>query len=212
VSDDTRRKILEAANAVFAERGYRASLDEIARRAGVAKQTVYHYFPSKDELFARAVETMGEGILVALYPLEGETLAATLTRFARTYRERVLAEPCIALHRLLVAEAPRFPELARTVYEAGVGETVRHLAALLGRAMDEGQLRRDDPHFAAELLLSMLTGAERTRRLYEAQRPGSNASAAQTAAHIVSLFLRAYHPEEPIKSAVSPSSPRSTTP
>jgi AcrR family transcriptional regulator len=210
VSDDTQRKILEAAADVFAERGYRASLDEIVRRAGVAKQTVYHYFPSKDKLFARAAEMMGEGILVTLAPHEAETLADTLRRFACALRERILAEPCIALHRLLVAEAPRFPDLARTIYEAGLGETIRHLAALLARAMKAGQLRHDDPLFAAELLVGMLTSAERTRRLYEAQRPDDMQP--ETADRIVSLFLHAYRAEEPIKSTDSPSPPRSTTP
>ncbi|WP_142809602.1 TetR/AcrR family transcriptional regulator [Tepidiphilus olei] len=210
MSDDNRQKILEAACTVFSERGYRASLDEIARRAGVAKQTVYHYFPSKDELFAHAVEAMGEGILVSLAPLEGETLADTLARFAQTFRERVLAEPCIALHRLLVTEAPRFPELARTVYEAGMGETTRHLAALLARAMNEGRLRRDDPLFAAELLLSMLTSAERNRRLYESQHPED--ALPERADRVVSFFLRALAPEKPMTSALSPASSRSTTP
>ncbi|WP_141054749.1 TetR/AcrR family transcriptional regulator [Tepidiphilus succinatimandens] len=211
MSDDTRQKILEAASEAFIERGYRVSLDEIARHAGVAKQTVYHYFPSKDELFACAVETMGEDILVALSPLEGEALPDTLARFALALRERVLGASCIALHRLLIAEAPRFPQLARTVYEAGIGETVRRLSTLLGRAMDEGRLRRDDPRLAAELLLEMLIGAERNRCLYEVQRPGG-VPAAEAAPHIVSIFLRAYHPEKPIESTLSPSPPRSTTP
>lgn len=202
MSDDTRRKILDAANTVFTERGYRATIDEIARHAGVAKQTLYHYFPSKDELFAQAIATMGESILVTLYPIEGEDLADTLTRFACAIRERVLAEPYIALHRLLVAEAPRFPELARMVYEAGIGGTVRHLAALLARAMDEGRLRRDDPYFAAELLLGMLIAAERNRILYEVLPPGHKPDT-KTAAHIVSLFLYAYQSgnvKEPIES------------
>src|SRR6185295_15767752 len=134
-----RERVLRAATSQFLTRGYRSSVDEIARRAGVAKQTVYQHFPSKDELF--------------------KEVARDLTR-------RVLVEQGIATLRTVVPEVPRFPALARAMYAGGAGALVARLAAYLARAMGAGELRRDDPELAAEIFLGMLVGHDRLKRLF----------------------------------------------
>jgi hypothetical protein len=91
-----------------------------------------------------------------------------------------------------VPEVPRFRALARSMYEASGGETVRRVAAYLDKAMAAGQLRRDDPQLAAELLLGMLVGHDRVKRLFGVSASGE--SDAQRAARIVDCFLRAYPP------------------
>jgi TetR/AcrR family transcriptional regulator, mexJK operon transcriptional repressor len=189
-----RERVLRAATSSFLAHGYRSSVDHIARRAGVAKQTVYHHFTSKDELFKAVARGLAKQVLVKL---EGEPrdLRAALLAFARAYRSRALGAQGIATFRIVVPEVPRFPALARAMYASSAGILVERLAAFLERAMAAGMaagvLRRDDPRFAAELLLGMLVAQDRIKRLFGVSCPEPEA---QRAARIVDCFLRAYTP------------------
>jgi len=188
-----RERVLRAATTSFLMDGYRSSMERIARRAGVAKQTVYSHFPSKDELFKEVARDLSKSVLVQLES-SPEDLRAGLVRFAIAYRSRVLCPKGIAMFRTLMAEIPRFRTLARAIYDGGPGETARGLAAHLKKAMDERRLRRDDPLFAAELLLGMLAGMERNKMLYGVARFSQND--ARRARRIVDCFLRMYSYEE----------------
>jgi TetR/AcrR family transcriptional repressor of mexJK operon len=187
-----RERVLRAATAAFLTEGYRSSVERIARRAGVAKQTVYSHFPSKDELFQAVARELSTRVLVHLESEPGD-LRASLLRFAVAYRSRVLSSEGIAMFRTLLSEMPRFRRLARAVYEGGTGGTARALAAHLRKAMDAGRLRREDPQFAAELFMSMLVGVDRIKRLYGVARFGEDD--ARRAARIVDRFMRAYSTE-----------------
>ena len=187
-----RERILRAATAAFMLDGYRVSIDRIARRAGVAKQTVYAHFPSKDDLFKDVVREMASRVLVQLDA--GSGLRAGLLGFALAYRGRVLRPEGIAMFRTLTAEIPRFPSIARAIYGAGSGETARGLARYLEQAMHDGRMRRDDPRFAAEMLLGMLVGHDRIKRLFGVARFSASGEA-RRAARIVDSFLRLYSTE-----------------
>lgn len=186
----SRERVLQAATRLFLDHGYRSSVDGIATRAGVAKQTVYDHFPSKDRLFEDVARGLSRRVLVALQDRGRAPLRATLTRFAFAYRRRVLGAESIAIFRALVPEVPRFRVLARSMFAASTGETQRQLARCLRQAMGAGELRRDDPDFAAEMLLGMLVGQERMKRLFGV--PRERAAEARRAERIVDCFLRAY--------------------
>ncbi|HYT46809.1 MAG TPA: TetR/AcrR family transcriptional regulator, partial [Burkholderiales bacterium] len=127
-----RERVLRAATSSFLARGYGSSVDDIARRAGVAKQTVYHHFPSKDSLFREVARELAMSVLVEL---EGDDVRAALLRFALAYRERALGAQGIAAFRTLVPAAPRFKGLAKSMYANTAGELVQRLAQYLGAAM-----------------------------------------------------------------------------
>ena len=187
---ENRSRVLRAATSSFLAHGYGSSVDDIARRAGVAKQTVYHHFPSKDALFKAVAHELTRGVLVELE--EGAELRAALLGFAIAYRGQALGEQGLATLRTVLPEVPRFRALARAMYAASAGEMVGQLAAHLERAMRSGELRRDDPQFAAELFLGMLTGQDRMKRLFGVER-ANGADKARTT-QIVDCFLRAYQP------------------
>lgn len=189
---DCRSRLMQAAAAAFLEEGYRVSVDRIAARAGVAKQTLYNHFPGKAELFCEVVRQGTASILVTLDG-DGEPLRERLLRFALAYREKVLSPEGIAFYRAVAAEVPRFPELAEVFLATGPLKSIERLAAFLARAMEAGALRRDEPVFAAEALLSLLAGAERTRRLFAATPipPPEH----EATARLVDLFLLAYAPD-----------------
>lgn len=190
---DCRHRIIEAALEAFREEGYRASVERIAAKAGVARQTLYNHFPSKDDLF---VEIASRGSASVLVSLDGDEqdVRESLLRFGASFRAKVLGDEGLAYYRTLIAEVVRFPGLAKSFYENGPGRMTARLASFVGRAMDQGALRRDDPVFAAEMLLSMLSGIDRTRRLCGAQ-PASPEQESVRVASIVNCFLAAYAPE-----------------
>ncbi len=190
---DCRERLIRAADEAFRREGYRASIDQIAARAGVARQTLYNHFASKDDLFSEVAHLAASSMLVALDDESGG-LRERLVRFGLTFRERLIGDEGLALFRTVSAEAPRFPDLARAFYDKGAGQARRRVAAFLARAMDEGLLRRDDPAFAGEVLLAMLDCGDRSRRLFGAERLAAAAERARVA-RIVDAYLRAYAPE-----------------
>lgn len=191
---ESHQRLIQAAAETFMEEGYRASIDRIAKRAGVARQTIYNHFPSKEDLFSEVANIIVNTILVSLDGATGD-VRERLMRFALVLRQRVLSDEGIGMFRTIIAEVPRFPALGQAFLEKGPEQTIRRLADFISGAMNAGTLRRDEPLFAAEMLLSMLEGFYRTRRLFGA--PMLSAEEEQEkVARIVDCFLRAYAPEQ----------------
>lgn len=188
---NNRDRLFSAAVEVFLEHGYDASVDMIISRAGVARQTFYNHFQNKEALFAEVMRNCMCDLLVPLTENSGD-LRATLKKFAIGYRERALSSGGVAGYRTMVGQAQRFPELTRESFEAGIGHMLGILAVLLGKAMERGELRQEDPMFAAEMLMSMLAGLERTRLLMGAANPPRDEAA--KAEKIVDGFLRMFAP------------------
>lgn len=186
---ETHQRLLEAACEAFREEGYQVSIDRIAARAKVARQTVYNHFPSKDALFAEVVQQSIASILVVL---DGDgDLRTTLLAFGELYRNKLLRPEGIAIFRTMLAEAPRFPKLAQQFFRQGPAQTRKRLAQYLKRAMQEGRLRDTDADFAAEMLTAMLLDLDRMRGLLnletELNKPGKTEQ-------VVDTFLRAFAP------------------
>lgn len=192
MSNENREHLLCAALGLFLRLGYRASVDAIAAEAGVSKQTLYNHFGSKEALFSAVVSEALRPVTVSLADAS-EDLREGLIRFAQAFRRTVLAPEAIALHRMLVAESPRFPEAAREVFLAGGGSMQRQLAATFDRAMRSGRLRRDDPDFAADMLISMLAGHDHIKLLFGIELEQEDP--ADRAQQIVDMFLHAFAPE-----------------
>lgn len=190
-SHGTRQRLLEAACEAFREEGYQVSIDRIAARAQVARQTLYNHFHSKEELFGEVVRHSVQSVLVTL---EGDgDLRATLLAFGEAYRARLLSPTGIAIFRTMVAEALRFPDLAKQFFRQGPQTTRKRLANYLARAMEAGRLRRDDPDFAAEMLTAMLLDLDRLRGLINLQTELLDST---KTARVVDCFLRTFAPEK----------------
>lgn len=186
---NVRQRLLDAACEAFREEGYRVSIDRIAARAQVARQTLYNHFPSKKALFEEVVRHAIRSILVTL---EGDSeVRATLMAFGDAYRERLMSPEGLALFRIMTAEAPRFPDLAKQFFRQGPLASRKRLAAYLAQAMERGTLRRDDPDFAAEMLTAMLSDTDRLCGLINLQ---TDLPKHARTAQVVDCFLRAFAP------------------
>ena len=172
-----RNAILQAAASLFQEMGYeRASMNELAKRIGGSKATLYGYFSSKEELFVAVVEAFSTVHLLdavqSLTTPEAEqlTLKARLTQFA----ERMLSvltndRSAIAVYRMVVAESGH-SDVGNLFHEAGPAEAHKAIARLLEAAMDRGELRRADPAITAMHFLALVT-AESEMRLFQKDPP-----------------------------------------
>ncbi len=195
-----QRDIAEAATRLFMAQGYAAvSMDAIARAAGVSKATLYAYFASKDRLFASLV-----GAACTRSGAGGVELAdgaADLRTALTTLGERVLRfmleEQSLAIYRVVMAEAVRFPELGRAFYERGAGASRRNLSAWLAREMEAGRLLARDPGIAAEQFVSLLRTHLHMRALLGIEPPPTEAEIETTVTAAVETFLRAYAPASP---------------
>lgn len=186
---DNRDRIIQAARDAFVTEGYRCSIDKIAQLAGVAKQTVYNHFPTKENLFD---EVTRANVSVFTVPLAGSPNLPreTLTEFGRAFRACVLSGHCLASMRTIISESQRMPGMAERSYYLGPEETMQRLAAYLKKCIEVGSLHAGDARFAADMLVGMLVGAERTRLLFGVT-PEPFDEEARTAA-IVDTFLRAF--------------------
>ncbi|RZJ99620.1 MAG: TetR/AcrR family transcriptional regulator [Novosphingobium sp.] len=154
-----REAILDVAAESFLEHGYAGTtMSAIAATLGGSKGTLWSYFESKDVLFGAVIERVTEAfraqLSLILNPADG--IEAALRRFCAEFLRKVTSAEAIALHRLVVGEANRFPEVGEIFYARAPQRTQRLLADFLETAMERGELRRDDALVAARQLTALV--------------------------------------------------------
>jgi len=159
LSPAKREQILEGARRAFTEFGFeRATVDLIASRAGVSKATVYNHFRDKRALFCAALldvtATLRRRIDEVLAAPTGD-VELDLQRVGEQFLEAVVAPAALALHRVLVAEADRFPELGKALYQHVACTMKESMATYLRRLHDGGALRVEDPELASRQFLAL---------------------------------------------------------
>lgn len=146
-----RREIVDATLELLAERGFQATtMDAIAARAGVGKNTIYRRWSSKEELVA---DTLSE--LTAEANLEGDDLYALLLAHVRDF-VRIFTDPLLgAILPGLLGELPRNPEFAEAWADRVVRPRREVLVELLRDAIDREELRQGiDPELIADLMVA----------------------------------------------------------
>ena len=141
---------------MFGERGLAAArLEDVAKRAGLSKGTIYLYFPNKEELFREMVR---HSVVSAIEQREQQISAAAgtasevLTEYLRSYWKFIRSEPFAPLFRLIHAEIHNFPDLARFYADEVVARSKRLLTTIITRGIESGEFRRIDPVVAARML------------------------------------------------------------
>jgi len=153
-----REQITSAARKLFLSQGFNStSMDAVTAEAGVSKQTLYAYFPTKLDLLADVLYA-GMKELVLVPPTHGEInslddLREHLIAFASRLTNSLLQPETIALMRLVLGEVFHVPELRRTFREALPGQVLARTEAMLRQADARGILRIDDPELGSRMFV-----------------------------------------------------------
>lgn len=184
--------ILDAARDVFGEKGPSATMAEIARRAGVSKQTLYNRFGSKLEIGRALAARRSEAVTAPLRTAgDPETV---LTALATALIEKILCGDAGSAMRGLALMSPEAPDIGRAIYDSGPRESLRRLSAWLSEQDRRGLMRVPDPDHAAEMFSGMVLGHGHLRLVLGAEPPAIDdipARARETARR----FLRAFAPD-----------------
>ena len=187
--DETKTEaILEAATALFGEKGALASMEAIARRAGVSRQTLYNRFPNKLEI-GRALAARRSDAISAPLRAGGEP-EAVLTAFAVGLLDKLLRVEAGASLRGVALMSPEMPDLADAIYQAGPAEGLRRLAAWLAEQDRLALLRIPEPEVAAEMFAGMVLGHGHLRAILGVAQPPLDLEA--RAAEATRRFVRAF--------------------
>ncbi|QCP86610.1 TetR/AcrR family transcriptional regulator [Cereibacter sphaeroides] len=190
-------QVLEGARTIFLRDGFEgASVDDIARAAGVSKATLYSYFPDKRLLFLevakaeclRQAEEAVALITADLAPRAVLTLAATrIVAF-------VLSDFGIRTYRICVAEADRFPELGHEFYESGPALVRQRIVDYLTQAVGRGELAIDDLELAADQFAELCKADLFNRIVFGVGSAAGEPERQKVAQGAVEMFLARYAP------------------
>jgi TetR/AcrR family transcriptional repressor of mexJK operon len=192
-----RAAVLEAARRVFLEAGYAAaSMDSIAEAAQVSKATLYAHFKSKEALFGAMIQSRCDDAQSSPVPQDVAKLAPRegLERIALRFLELLLSPDALSVFRVVMAEAPRQPELGRAFYEAGPARTIMAVSAYLDHIKSRHNIRIGDSQVAAELFLGLVRGPLHLRALLDLGAKPSAAEQKRHAKAAAEMFLAAYEP------------------
>jgi AcrR family transcriptional regulator len=159
---ERRDAILAAALDEFSARGFAAArLDDVARRANVAKGTIYLYFADKETLFQELVRSMVHPVLGMLDKMRGVDIPARMLveGLLGTFVREVYGTPRRDLIRLILNEGPRFPAIAEFYYHEVIERVLAILRPILARAAERGELPNDSlARFPQLIVAPMLVG------------------------------------------------------
>jgi AcrR family transcriptional regulator len=191
--DERREIILATALQVFMEQGYAAaSMSTIAARLGGSKGTLYNYFRSKAELFVAVIQNRCDLQQNQLFDVHESDLKGYLREVAGRFARLMMTEETLSIHRIVVAEAVRFPEIGQALYEAGPLRGKARLMAYLEQAMAEGRMKQADPERAAEQAMELSLAGMYRRRLWNVGPPPTEAQIDATIEAGLATFMAAY--------------------
>lgn len=190
---EKRQRALDAALTVFSQNGYSAAtMDAIAREAGLTKPTLYQYFDSKESLF-QAMMLVPRDTMLTVFDEPPEACHVTqLWRFSWAYADVVMQPQFLALARLVIGDAQRSPDLGRAYQASGPDRVLERLARFMSDQAALGRLVIEDAELAAEDFWGLILSSPRNTALHvpnaipDAQRLGRYVHNGQR------VFLRAY--------------------
>ncbi len=193
-SEEKRKLIIEAATELFSDLGFaQTSMDKIAKKAGVSKQTVYSHFGNKDELFVDAISR--KCISHNLFGLVNDKLddpEQALTALGVSFIEMLMTPEVVATHRTCIGESESYPHVSQLFYEAGPQRTITEIASCMGEFDKRGLLKIPNPRFAAAQFLCMVKGEVSIQSELNVEKQLSDDTVRAYVHSCVAMFIRGY--------------------
>lgn len=188
-------QVLAGAREVFLREGFEgASVDQIARDAGVSKATLYSYFPDKQALFMAVLSSQCQlqseqamGIEILQRPVP-----EALFSIAHSFLNFLMSDFSVQVFRVCVAESARFPELGRAFYESGPKQVLDEIAAYLSSDKVRQELDIEDPYMAADQFLQLCRADMLLRKIFSVEHDATPEHIDRVARETVRTFLARY--------------------
>ena len=170
------QEILEAAFVEFSRNGYAmTTLDRVAERAGVTKGTIYVYFENKEHLFISMVREITKATLDTVHEMlethEGSTADLLRAQFSFIYQHIVEDRRRREVLRMLIAEAPRFPELADRYHQEILRPCLDMLRQAIQRGMDRGEFRKSAIVDLPQIVIAPIALVDLWMMMFDTRQP-----------------------------------------
>jgi AcrR family transcriptional regulator len=171
---ERRQAIVEAALHEFVARGFTATrLDDIARRADVAKGTIYLHFKDKESMFEELIRTAIVPLVgrITSPPPIGASIRDTVEQVALTFIQEIVTTPRADIVRLIIAEGARFPAIADFYYREVISRGLAGMRALIELAVARGEIRQAQLARFPQILIAPAIVAVIWKSLFERHSP-----------------------------------------
>ena len=190
---ERRALIVALAQRMFDEHGYGGTtMSGVAAALGGSKSTLWAYFASKEDLFAAVLDQLVAEFAPAITLDENAPLESMLRRYATEFVTMMLSPQIVALNRLVVGEASRFPELGRLFYTRGPQRRHSALARYFSAQIAQGRLRPVDPMRASAQFHHLCQAGLFIRTLWGVAETVNETEIGEDAVRAVDLFLGGY--------------------
>ncbi len=192
---EKRRQILDGAREVFRAKGYEgASMDGIAKAAGVSKGTLYVYFTNKDELFAELITDEKRELAAALdaFQPKAESFRENLRAFAISFNEHLTDENHMSTIRMVVGAVEKFPSVGAMFFRAGAERGTTRLTEVFREAVETGRLKPCDPEVAAHHFIALCTSEVMKKSLFGCQLRPTGKDAERIVDNGLDVFMAYY--------------------
>jgi AcrR family transcriptional regulator len=191
-------QILDAARYLFLKQGFGGtSMDAVAKRAGVSKATLYVHFENKERLFGEVVAAARSSLhrsIAAITRDEEAAPADTLRLIGRQFLRFVTTPAVLTLYRAVIGETQRFPELGKTIFQAGSNDMLNLITASIAHATARGLLTVPDPKLAAAQFLALTKSDLHLRCLLEPAFLANPVDIERNVDAAVAMFMSHYGP------------------
>lgn len=186
--------ILEAATELFTEQGFAAtSMDQIAKKSQVSKQTVYSHFGSKDELFSSAISQKCDTFQFSEIAQTDLTEPnKTFYQLAINFYDLLTSKEALAVHRICCFESKTYPQLSELFFKAGPEVVLSEFSVLMTRLGELDNYDVDNPTYAAMQFMSMLKGESWLRIELNLKEQLPRAEVESYIGFCVERFLKSY--------------------
>jgi TetR/AcrR family transcriptional regulator, regulator of autoinduction and epiphytic fitness len=194
VAGEKRSSIIAAATELFTTAGYDStSLARVAEAADVSTATLFKQFPTKADLFEAIVTDFWGRAAAPIPPPSMVDPESGLTTLGRQYTDMLLQPGMAGLHRMVIAEAPRFPELARIQFDLGKEPFFDRVYGYLAAADEQGALRVPNPTMAAAQFLGMISNVVFWPKLLLVEWDPTVEQIDEAVAGAVTMLIATYH-------------------